>query len=157
MYSIVIRPALLGIGLLLALGVAAQAQVFVYPQKGQSKDQQAKDEFECHRWAVQQTGVDPTRQSASGYTESAPEGGALRGAGRGAAIGAIGGAIGGNAGKGAAIGAAVGGIGGGIRRRRWEEDERQKRAAAQQQQQGNIGAYNRAFGACLEGRGYTVR
>ena len=62
MYSTVIRPTLLGIGIALALGMAAQAQVFVYPQKGQSQNQQAKDEFECHRWAVQQTGVDQAIQ-----------------------------------------------------------------------------------------------
>ena len=53
---------LLVIGLVLLLNVpAAMAQQqFVYPQKGQSADQQKKDEYDCHTWAVQQTKYDPT-------------------------------------------------------------------------------------------------
>jgi len=34
---------------------------FVYPRNGQSPEQQASDKYECHRWAVDQTGFDPTR------------------------------------------------------------------------------------------------
>ncbi len=33
---------------------------FVYPRLGQSEKQQAMDEFQCHVWAVTQTGYDPT-------------------------------------------------------------------------------------------------
>lgn len=33
---------------------------FVYPRQGQGADRQASDEYECHRWAVQQTGFDPS-------------------------------------------------------------------------------------------------
>jgi hypothetical protein len=33
---------------------------FVYPRQGQSAQQQAGDEYECHRWAVTQSGFDPT-------------------------------------------------------------------------------------------------
>jgi hypothetical protein len=33
----------------------------VYPKNGQSKDQQAADQFECHSWAKSQTGFDPTQ------------------------------------------------------------------------------------------------
>jgi hypothetical protein len=36
-------------------------QLFVYPRNGQSEAQQQTDRFECHRWAVQQTGFDPTQ------------------------------------------------------------------------------------------------
>jgi hypothetical protein len=36
-------------------------QVFIYPRKGQSEQQQAKDRYECHSWAVSQTGYDPTQ------------------------------------------------------------------------------------------------
>ena len=36
-------------------------QLFIYPRQGQSEEQQAKDRYECHAWAVQQTGYDPTR------------------------------------------------------------------------------------------------
>jgi hypothetical protein len=33
---------------------------FVYPRQGQGAQQQASDEYECHRWAVTQSGFDPT-------------------------------------------------------------------------------------------------
>ena len=35
--------------------------VFVYPKNGQSQEQQSRDRYECHRWAADQTGFDPTR------------------------------------------------------------------------------------------------
>jgi hypothetical protein len=34
---------------------------FVYPRKGQSEEQQAQDRYECHIWAVGQTGWNPTQ------------------------------------------------------------------------------------------------
>lgn len=33
----------------------------VYPKNGQSKDQQAADQYECHSWAKGQSGFDPTQ------------------------------------------------------------------------------------------------
>lgn len=36
-------------------------KIFVYPRKGQSEEQQAKDRNECNRWAVSQTHYDPTQ------------------------------------------------------------------------------------------------
>jgi hypothetical protein len=38
----------------------ASNQFFVYPKNGQSAEQQEKDRYECHRWAVDQTGFDLT-------------------------------------------------------------------------------------------------
>ena len=35
-------------------------QLFIYPKNGQSKEQQAKDKYDCHSWAMGQTGFDPT-------------------------------------------------------------------------------------------------
>jgi hypothetical protein len=35
--------------------------VYIYPKNGQSADQQAADRFECHDWARNQTGFDPTQ------------------------------------------------------------------------------------------------
>jgi len=75
---------------------------FVYPRAGQSADQQASDEYECHRWAVSQTGFDPTA-------------GALGAGGSGSNSG--------NSGS------------------DWTRRD----------------DYLRARGACLDGRGYTVR
>jgi hypothetical protein len=45
-------------------------EVFVYPKEGQSEQQQGTDRYECHRWAVDKTGFDPTRPSGNvGGTE----------------------------------------------------------------------------------------
>jgi len=156
------------------LGDAALAQqLIVYPSQGQSQDQQDKDRYECHTWAVQQSGFDPTTAAAAAPqpaappppSAQAPEGGLVRGAARGAAVGAVGGAIFGDAGKGAAAGAATGALFGGFRR----HDQRGQQAAQQEayrQQQAQMQAqpanaagrdtYNRAMKACLEGRGYTI-
>jgi len=38
----------------------AGADFFMYPRNGQSAQQQARDRYECHSWAVSQTGFDPT-------------------------------------------------------------------------------------------------
>jgi hypothetical protein len=35
-------------------------QIFVYPKQGQSEQQMADDRYECHRWAVGETGFDPS-------------------------------------------------------------------------------------------------
>lgn len=37
--------------------------LYVYPRNGQSIEQQATDRYECHRWAVGETGFDPTQPS----------------------------------------------------------------------------------------------
>jgi hypothetical protein len=39
-------------------------QMFIYPRQGQSEAQQATDRYECHRWAVEQTGFDPTQPAS---------------------------------------------------------------------------------------------
>jgi hypothetical protein len=39
----------------------ASNDLITYPKNGQSKDQQAADQFECHGWAKNQTGFDPTQ------------------------------------------------------------------------------------------------
>ena len=139
----------------------AIAQVFIYPSRGQSPQQEQFDKGQCYSWAVQQSGFDPANPQV--YTPpptqtTAPQGGLFRGAAGGAAMGAVGGAIGGNAGEGAAIGAAVGGLFGLMRRARWAEEQQQQSYQAQQQSamaQGHT-AYNRAFSTCMTGRGYTV-
>ncbi len=90
-----------------------------------------------------------------------PQGGMFRGAAGGAALGAVGGAIGGDAGEGAAIGAGVGALFGGLRRARERREEEQAMQSYATQQQGAMSQgrsnYERAFGACMGGRGYTVR
>jgi len=137
--------------------------LFIYPAKGQSAEQQDKDKWECRAWATKQTGFDPAariRASTPPPNREAPKGGLLKGAAGGAALGAVGGAIAGNAGKGAAIGAAGGGLLGVMRR---NDQRRQEDYASQQWAQQNVAQYEqnragwvRAVRACLGGRGYTV-
>jgi len=42
---------------------ANSTDVYVYPKNGQSESQQSTDRYECHAWAVQQSGFDPTKPS----------------------------------------------------------------------------------------------
>lgn len=138
--------------------------LFIYPTKNQSAEQQDKDKWECRAWATKQTGFDPAARPTASTpppASQAPKGGLVRGAAGGAALGAIGGAIGGNAGKGAAIGAAGGGLLGVMRR---NDQVRQEQYAHQQWAQQNAAQYEqsrsqwvRAVKACLTGRGYTVQ
>jgi hypothetical protein len=139
-------------------------RVFVYPASGQSAEQTDRDRYECHVWAVQQTGVDPSRADASAYERvvvqpaNPPGSGTVAGVIGGAIIGSI---IGGprNAGAGAIIGGATGAVIGSA------SDANAQAQAQQTQQQFNQSAaagraradsYRRAISACLQGRGYTV-
>jgi predicted lipid-binding transport protein (Tim44 family) len=139
-------------------------RVFVYPANGQSPEQTDRDRYECHVWAVQQTGVDPSRADANAYERvvvqpaNPPGSGTVAGLIGGAIVGSI---IGGprNAGAGAIIGGATGAVIGSA------ADANAQAQAQQTQQQFNQSAaagraradsYRRAIGACLQGRGYTV-
>ncbi|WP_322052179.1 glycine zipper domain-containing protein [Paraburkholderia bannensis] len=147
----------LGIGLLLALSSLSLAQQHpaVYPAHGQSAQKQQQDEGACYAWAKQNTGIDPTVAAQPVQTPTGPTGARVAGAARGAAAGAIIGDVSGNsAGHGAAVGATAGAVAGGVRARR----EHAAQAQAQQQTQGaELATYWRAFGACMQGRGYTVQ
>jgi Family of unknown function (DUF6515) len=44
-------------------------KVFLYPKNGQSADQQARDRYECYRFAVGQTGFDPMHPGGAGRVE----------------------------------------------------------------------------------------
>jgi hypothetical protein len=145
-----------GLALLPGLGALAQ-QPIVYPAKGQGVEQQKRDEGDCYVWARDYTGIDPAAvaqqpppQSSSSWGGGERVGGAVRGALGGAAIGAIAG----DTGEGAAIGAVAGTMLGG-RRARQNAAARDQAAASQGSAQ--IDTFNRAYGACLEGRGYTVK
>ena len=134
------------LGLVLVAGRVLAQQVFVYPQKGQSQQQQDIDTAECTRWAKQQSGVDPNAPKQQEQVGSNARG-TVGGAARGAAVGAAVGAIAGDAGKGAGAGAVVGGVAG----RR--NSKKNKQAAAAE----TTNSYQRAFGACMDGRGYSVK
>lgn len=140
-----------------AQSMSSSLGVVVYPSKGQSAQQQSKDEGECFAWAKQQTGIDPMAVANAPTQQSGPAAGGgerVRGAARGAAGGAAIGAIAGDAGKGAAAGAVVGTMAGG-------RQARQNKAAQQQQAEqakaGTLQQFNKGFGVCMEGRGYSVK
>jgi hypothetical protein len=165
---------------------SASANPFIYPNKGQSAQQEQKDKNECYEWASQQTGFDPAQelqeqqaaaararqqsqqaqQTATQQMEST-QGQGVVGAAGGAAGGALIGAIAGNAGKGAAIGSAVGLLAGWHHRREEEiqaanqQLQTQQQIAAQSAQQlavsqQKLANYNLAFKTCMQGRGYTL-
>ena len=45
------------------------ADVIAYPKSGQSADQQANDKYECHSWAVTQSGFDPAQGATASGTK----------------------------------------------------------------------------------------
>ena len=49
---------------------AVSTELFMYPKGGQNAEQQARDKYECHRWAADQTGFDPS-QAGGGTTAEA--------------------------------------------------------------------------------------
>lgn len=141
-----VSVTILVVGSLVMAAPAMAQQPFVYPAKGQTQQQQDIDTAECGRWAKEHSGVDPNAPQQAGKPGQ-HLGGAVGGAARGAALGAAVGAIAGNAGKGAGAGAVVGGAAG----------RRKSKVAGQAKQQETQSSYDRAFAACMEGRGYTVK
>ena len=154
------RSLLMLITAALLSSTAYAADLFVYPNGGQSQDQQQKDEYECYQFARTNSGFDPMKAPTATSPKPADTTSTgkttLRGAGHGAVVGAIADGSDG-AGKGAAIGAASGLLFGGARSRANREQQQQWEAQQQQQYQANRNNYNRAFAACMEGRNYTVR
>ena len=141
----------------------AFADVIVYPAKGQSAEQTEKDKYECYQWAKGQTGFDPMAAPAAQTAPpdgEEPRGGVGTGALAGAAGGALIGAIAGDTKKGALIGGGSGALIGGMRRHDQKEREAHNRQQWEQREAANYAqnrnTYNRAYSACLSGRGYTV-
>jgi hypothetical protein len=140
-----------------AASVSSSLGVVAYPSKGQSDQQQSKDEGECYAWAKKQTGIDPVAVANQPTKQEGPAvGGGERaqGAARGALGGLAIGAIAGDAGKGAAIGAVAGTMVGGHRARKNKAAQEQQ---AEQAKAGTLQQFNKAFAVCMEGRGYSVK
>jgi hypothetical protein len=145
------------------------AQVYFYPKKGQSNEQQSRDHYECYNWAIKTAGFDPgqspiPKEQRVRVVPMPPPGydtAALTIAG--AVLGAL---IGGprHAGEGALIGAAGGAITGAAsdaaRQQEAQRLEKVYRSQGRSQDDELIRKtldFRRAMCACLEGRGYTVR
>lgn len=124
--------------------------IVAMPQQGQTGERARRDRYECHNWAVEQTGVvplAPPKDVVTAEQRAERVGRVLAGASIGAAAGSI---IGGTRGhRHAADGALAGGVLGAIvgavtgRAKAVPDDEA-------------FDAYYRALSACLGGRGYDV-
>jgi outer membrane lipoprotein SlyB len=140
--------------------ISASLGLFVFPSKGQTNQQQKTDEYECYKWATQQSGIDPMNppQVKPDSVKTGADGSAVKGAAKGALVGAAIGSVTGDAGDGAAVGAIAGGAGG-MRQKRVTNARKkeQAQASAAQQQQAILDNYKKAFSACIEGKGYTIK
>jgi hypothetical protein len=152
--------------------VIADERLYVYPNDGQDKEQIGQDRYECHRWAVDETGFDPTDfdQPAPPDLVVVPENPKRGATGIGIITGAvIGGVLGSmdhhtGTGTGVAIGGVIGGVAGAAVESeggRQAREEAESQAAVLGEQKAELALrrsnYQRALAACLKGRGYTVR
>jgi len=142
-------PALIAVALVAFATVSVAQKPSVYPAKKQTAEQQKKDDGECVAWAKKDTGIDPVAASQPAPQKTGP---AVGGGERlkGAAGGAVIGGIAGDAGAGAAVGTVVGGA-------KARQNQKAQNQQAQQAQQGASNTYYKAYAACMEGRGYTVK
>jgi hypothetical protein len=143
-------------------------QLMVYPARGQTPQQLERDRYECHVWAVQQTGFDPSQPGVPASQRVVVQ--PANPPGSGTAVGAIAGAILGavvagprNAGAGAILGGVTGaavGTASDVNAQAQANYEQQRldagynASAAQGAQRASN--YRRAIGACLDARGYTI-
>ena len=143
-------------------------QIVVYPAKGQRPEQLERDRYECHVWAVQQSGFDPSQPGVPPSQRVVVQ--PANPPGSGTAVGAIAGAILGAAIAGprqAGFGAVFGGLTGAAvgtasdanaqAQANYEQsrlDAGYNAAAAQGAQR--AANYRRAVSACLDARGYTT-
>ena len=134
--------------------------LYVFPSNAQDQATQDTDELTCYRWAKEQSGVDPMNppEVQAAEADQSLDGSAIKGAAGGAAAGAAIGAISGDAGEGAAIGAILGGLRGNrARRNRQARQQQANDMSAAITEQELMNNFKKAFSACMEGKGYTVK
>jgi hypothetical protein len=144
--------------------------VYFYPSQGRSipAAQQDRDKYECNTWAVEQSNFDPSapevppHQRMQIVDQSPPNGAVVGGAAvTGAALGAV--VNPSHAGSGALIGGLAGAAVGGIVAAEHDEQLNRLKAHADLSEaqtavmETKAAEFRRAIGACLEGRGYSVR
>ena len=147
--------------------VTAITQIYFYPNRGQSTEQQSRDHYACYNWAVEQTGFDPSvssivpEQRVRVVPMPPPGQDTIAMSIAGAVLGAL---IAGphHAGGGALFGAATGAMLGASSDISRQESARQMEEAYNNRDQARdfhrekkALAFRRAMSACLEGRGYT--
>jgi hypothetical protein len=167
-----------GFVLVAATGVVARERLMIYPAAGQSEDELGRDRYECHLWAVEQSGFDPSDpppEPAAGAIRAPvganpSQGAAAKGTVAGAVAGGVIGAQRKDTGtaEGAVIGAVIGSmIGTAIEQQGADEARQQAEQAASQEAARRAreredlaqarADYRRALASCLEGRAYVVR
>ena len=140
-------------------------ELIVFPAQGQSDEQMEQDKFACYTWAKKESNFDPMAlptASAPPPKKKETKAGAGRGAVGGALLGAgVGKITGGSAKKGAVVGGVGGAVVGGSRKAATEEENKKAKEQWANEQGAeymqNRNHYNRAFAACMEGKGYTVK
>jgi outer membrane lipoprotein SlyB len=149
--------------------IAAITQIYFYPAKGQTTEQQSRDHYACYNWAVDQTGFDPSISSI--VPEQRVRVVPMPPPGHDTVVMSIAGAVLGaliagprHSGGGALIGAASGAMLGAtsdISRqeyaRQMEEAYQNRSIARDLHNEKRALDFRRAMSACLEGRGYTVK
>ncbi|MFO1224761.1 MAG: hypothetical protein U1E90_16840 [Burkholderiaceae bacterium] len=137
----------------------AQQPMYFYPELSQDEAKQDRDRYECYRWAVRETGVDP---GMTPVREVPPPRAAVRDGGEvaaGAATGAIAGAVVAGPRRGAEgmiIGALFGTLVGAAAQESRVQSAEAVYARRQAQAQVPMDNFRRAMGACMQGRGYRV-
>src|SRR5262245_32188052 len=109
-------------------GAACADDLYIYPAKNQTPEQQDQDKYQCYQFGKSQTGFDPMAPPPTAQTTESKSG-AVRGAAGGALVGAAVGAVSGDTGKGAGYGAAAGATIGALRKR---QNTKENEAAQQQ-------------------------
>lgn len=151
--------------------VSANEQ-FVFPEQGQSAEQQQLDESSCDAWAIEQSQYDPANPQVAAtpatteVDQGAERGSGMRGAMAGAATGAVVAEFGDDDRSDAAQnGAWVGAVAARRQSRRANQQQAEQQVAAEQQavqaaEQSNAEGqqdFLRARAACLEAKGYSVK
>jgi len=149
------RTMILALCSLALAATAAASEPVVYPAKGQTAEQQGRDQFECHEWATKDTGVDPVALAEEKLGTPAPE--TKEGGMGGAGLGAARGAMGGDAAAGAARGFGIGRMVSVLKAKRQLREEQSANASQASAIQEQLDKYDRAYAACLTGRGYSVK
>ncbi|MBE7420394.1 MAG: glycine zipper family protein [Ideonella sp.] len=144
---------------------APQQTMYFYPELSQSENKQDRDRYECYRWAVRQTGVDPGMTPVRDVPPPVPRAAVRDGSEvvAGGAIGAITGAavsgprhVGQSMVLGAVFGSLIGAAAQEARVQHAEQAYERRLANQQARQQVPLDNFHRAMGACMEGRGYRI-
>ena len=142
--------------------ITAITQIYFYPNKGQSTEQQSRDHYECYNWAIEQTGFDPSESSIAPEQRvrvvpmPPPGHDTVAMSIAGAVLGSL---IGGyhHSGEGALIGAIGGDASRAESARQMEEAYQNHNQARDLHKEKKALQFRRAMTACIEGRGYTVK